>query len=210
MSAFRGKADTLSGVKQTSQLAPSCPLMTAGSTGRRNTCIKSLCWGFELQSLTWPFVELTRYFVRMSLRVHRQVGSLQKLKCCVDRLRPPPKADIGPDRHLRPRLCAISHPPHGRKVRGAQRAFSGARATARVHQGTRRSVVNFIQIFLCTSVRCCRSNCQLKAAGHLRAALSSQAASLIGPNSAQGFASVRPSRFRSRRQLIAHKQRKGA
>jgi hypothetical protein len=59
-----------------------------------NTCIKSLCWGFELQSLTWPFVELTRHFVQMSLRVHRQVGSLQKLKCCVDRLSRQSLADI--------------------------------------------------------------------------------------------------------------------
>jgi hypothetical protein len=28
----------------------------AGSTGRRNTGVKSLCWGFKLQGLTWPFV----------------------------------------------------------------------------------------------------------------------------------------------------------
>jgi hypothetical protein len=28
----------------------------AGSTGRRNTGIKSLCWRFKLQGLTWPFV----------------------------------------------------------------------------------------------------------------------------------------------------------
>jgi hypothetical protein len=28
----------------------------AGSTDRRNTGVKSLCWGFELQGLTWPFV----------------------------------------------------------------------------------------------------------------------------------------------------------
>jgi hypothetical protein len=30
-----------------------------GSTGRRNTGVKSLCWGFKLQGLSWPFVELT-------------------------------------------------------------------------------------------------------------------------------------------------------
>ena len=30
--------------------------MTAGSTGRRNTSVKSLCWGFKLQGLTWSFV----------------------------------------------------------------------------------------------------------------------------------------------------------
>jgi hypothetical protein len=30
--------------------------VSAGSTGRRNTGIKSLCWRFKLQGLTWPFV----------------------------------------------------------------------------------------------------------------------------------------------------------
>src|SRR3979490_1265784 len=34
----------------------SCPFVVAGSTGRRNTGVKSLCWGFKLQGLTWPFV----------------------------------------------------------------------------------------------------------------------------------------------------------
>src|SRR5580704_15461830 len=48
---------------------------TAGSTGRRNTDVKSLCWGFKLQGLTWPFVELTSHFVQIGLRVHRQVGA---------------------------------------------------------------------------------------------------------------------------------------
>jgi hypothetical protein len=28
----------------------------AGSTGRRNTSVKSLCWCFKLQGLTWSFV----------------------------------------------------------------------------------------------------------------------------------------------------------
>jgi transposase len=28
----------------------------AGSTGRRNTGVKSLCWGFKLQGLTWSFI----------------------------------------------------------------------------------------------------------------------------------------------------------
>ena len=51
----------------------------AGSTGRCNTSVKSLCWGLELQGLSWPFVELTRHFVQMSLRVHREVGSLRKV-----------------------------------------------------------------------------------------------------------------------------------
>jgi len=30
----------------------------AGSTGRCNTGVKSLCWGFKLQGLTWSFVGL--------------------------------------------------------------------------------------------------------------------------------------------------------
>jgi hypothetical protein len=29
---------------------------SAGSTGRRNTGVKPLCWGFKLQGLTWSFV----------------------------------------------------------------------------------------------------------------------------------------------------------
>jgi peptidoglycan/LPS O-acetylase OafA/YrhL len=32
------------------------PLVCAGSTGRRNTGIKSLCWRFKLQGLPWSFV----------------------------------------------------------------------------------------------------------------------------------------------------------
>src|SRR5476651_746311 len=51
----------------------------AGSTGRCNTGVKSLRGGFKLQGLTWPFIELTRYFVQMGLRVHRQVGALRKV-----------------------------------------------------------------------------------------------------------------------------------
>src|SRR5258707_13032132 len=51
----------------------------AGSTGRRNTAVKFLCWVFKLQGLTWSFVELTSHFVQMGLRVHRQVGALWKV-----------------------------------------------------------------------------------------------------------------------------------
>jgi len=51
----------------------------AGSTGRRNTGVESLCWCFKLQGLTRPFVELTRHFVQMGLRVHRQVGALREV-----------------------------------------------------------------------------------------------------------------------------------
>ena len=32
------------------------PLCAAGPTGRRNTGVKSLCWCFKLQGLTWSFV----------------------------------------------------------------------------------------------------------------------------------------------------------
>jgi len=32
------------------------PHVTAGSTGRRNTGVKSFCWGFKLQGLTGSFV----------------------------------------------------------------------------------------------------------------------------------------------------------
>jgi hypothetical protein len=57
-----------------------CPqhvrLAGAGSTGRRNTGVKSLCRGFKLQGLTWSFVELTSHFVQIGLRMHRQVGAL--------------------------------------------------------------------------------------------------------------------------------------
>ena len=56
-----------------------CPLLAAGSTGRRNTGVKSLCWGFKLQGLTWSFVELTGHFVQIGLRMHRQVGALRKV-----------------------------------------------------------------------------------------------------------------------------------
>jgi len=56
-----------------------CLPLRAGSTDRRNTGVKSLCWGFELQGLTWPFVELARHFVEMGLRMRRQVGALREV-----------------------------------------------------------------------------------------------------------------------------------
>src|SRR6478752_3949860 len=65
-----------SGLK--SDIAP-CPKSAAGSTGRRNTGIKSLCWGFKLQGLTWSFIELTSHFVQIGLRMHRQVGAFRKV-----------------------------------------------------------------------------------------------------------------------------------
>ena len=33
------------------------------STGQRNTCIESFCWGFNSQGFTWLFVELSHYLV---------------------------------------------------------------------------------------------------------------------------------------------------
>jgi hypothetical protein len=39
----------------------------------------NLCWSFELRGLTRPFVELTRHFVQISLRVHRKISSLRKV-----------------------------------------------------------------------------------------------------------------------------------
>ena len=42
----------------------------ASSTGRRNTGIKSICWGFKSQGLSRSFVELTCHSVQMGLRVH--------------------------------------------------------------------------------------------------------------------------------------------
>jgi hypothetical protein len=50
--------------------------MAATSIGRRNTCVKSFCRRFKFQRLSRSFVELTRYFVQLSLRVYRQVRSL--------------------------------------------------------------------------------------------------------------------------------------
>ena len=50
----------------------------ATSTGRCNTSVKSFRRRFKLQRLTWSFVELTRYFVQLCLRVYRQVRSLDQ------------------------------------------------------------------------------------------------------------------------------------
>jgi hypothetical protein len=74
LGVHRDKAVFSSGYKFHAATAPAncqCRRWVAGSTDRRNTGIKSLRRGFKLQGLSWPFVELTRYFVEMSLRVHR-------------------------------------------------------------------------------------------------------------------------------------------
>src|SRR5229473_3481094 len=55
------------------------PKSAAGSIDRRNTGVKSLRWGFKLQGLTWPFVELTSHFVQIGLRVDRQIGAIGKV-----------------------------------------------------------------------------------------------------------------------------------
>ena len=60
-------------------LIAACPFCAAGSTGRRNTGVKSLRWGLKLQGLTGAFVELTSHFVQISLRVYRQVGAPGKV-----------------------------------------------------------------------------------------------------------------------------------
>src|SRR5258708_37065261 len=46
----------------------------AGSTGRPNTGVKSLCWGFKLQGLSGAFIWLTRPLVAVYLRAARQPG----------------------------------------------------------------------------------------------------------------------------------------
>jgi hypothetical protein len=53
-----------------------CPLCAAGSTDRRNTGVKSICWCLERQGLAGPSVELAGHFVQMCLGVDRQVCPL--------------------------------------------------------------------------------------------------------------------------------------
>jgi hypothetical protein len=53
--------------------------LAASSTDRRNTGVESLCWSFKLQGLSRSLIELTRHFVEMGLRVHREVSSLRKV-----------------------------------------------------------------------------------------------------------------------------------
>src|ERR1700733_14983658 len=50
--------------------------MTAGSTDRRNTGVKSICRGLERQGLARPPIELAGYPVQMCLGVDRQVCPL--------------------------------------------------------------------------------------------------------------------------------------
>lgn len=41
--------------------------MVAGSTGGRNTRIESLSWRFKVQRFSWPFIQLARDAVELSL-----------------------------------------------------------------------------------------------------------------------------------------------
>ena len=58
--------------------ARSLPII-GGLRWRPNTSTKSFRWGFEAQSLAWPFIELPSHSVQLRLCVHRQVGSLDKI-----------------------------------------------------------------------------------------------------------------------------------
>src|SRR3974377_352988 len=66
-------------VFRASNNSPQLSVNRASSTGRRNTSVKSLCWGFKSQGLAWSLVELACHFVQMGLLVHRQVRSLRKV-----------------------------------------------------------------------------------------------------------------------------------
>ena len=58
-----------------SEITGQWQVLVAASTGRCNTSVESLCRCFKPQGFAWPFVELTRHFVQMSLRVYRHVGA---------------------------------------------------------------------------------------------------------------------------------------
>ena len=53
--------------------------LSAGSSGRCNTSIKSFGWGCKSQSFAWSFVELPSHFVELGLRVHGQVSPLRQV-----------------------------------------------------------------------------------------------------------------------------------
>ena len=69
-----------------------------GSTGRCNTGVKSLRWGFECQSLTWPFVELTSHFVQMGLRALKKEDKAFWLRLAEDWAKLSHDADVKPKR----------------------------------------------------------------------------------------------------------------
>ena len=49
------------------------------STRRCNTNIESLRVGFKSQCVSRPLIKLTRHFVQVGLRIHRQVGSFREI-----------------------------------------------------------------------------------------------------------------------------------
>jgi len=55
------------------------PSSAAGSTGERNTHIKSLCRRLVIQCFTRPFIEPTRHSIQRGLRVYRQVSAFGKV-----------------------------------------------------------------------------------------------------------------------------------
>jgi len=79
-----------------------CLLLAVDSTGRRNTSISFFLLGFESQGVAHiacdPKVPGFSAAAKSSKNPRRigihSVFLLQDKKCCVDRLNPPPKADI--------------------------------------------------------------------------------------------------------------------
>ena len=70
--AVWGRAAASSDVRLWRDLAvpahrPERQLSPTVSTGQRNTFIKSLSWGLEVQCFPWPFVEFTRHAVELGL-----------------------------------------------------------------------------------------------------------------------------------------------
>ena len=57
-------------------LVGECPLLAAGSTGRRNTGVESICRRLERQGLARSFIELAGHPVQVCLGVDRQVRPL--------------------------------------------------------------------------------------------------------------------------------------
>ena len=56
MAGYGGKADIEGSI---SGYGADWRESTAISIGQRNTCTKSLCWGFKIQCFSWSFVKLT-------------------------------------------------------------------------------------------------------------------------------------------------------
>ena len=79
---------------------------SAGSTDRCNTCVKSLCWSFELQSLTWSFVYLLLDFYSGATELKPPSFSRPTLPCIRIAVRPAIISQaIMPYRHAAPLPC---------------------------------------------------------------------------------------------------------